>query len=81
MSRVSMHISSKENRLRNKKEELIMKNTEHKLKKLFDFQKFEKNQRLSKMINEAESEGVLLSDEELSFVNAAGEQSGPSEHQ
>lgn len=58
-----------------------MKNTEHKLKKLFDFQKFEKNQRLSKMINEAESEGVLLSDEELSFVNAEGEQSSPSEHQ
>ena len=51
-----------------------MKNTEQKLKKLFDFQKFEQNQKLSKMIKEAESEGVMLSDEELSFVNAAGEQ-------
>ena len=49
-----------------------MKNTEQKLKKLFDFQKFEQNQKLSKMINEAESEGVLLSDEELAQVNAAG---------
>ena len=51
-----------------------MKNTEQKLKKLFDFQKFQQNQKLSKMINEAESEGVELTDEELSFVNAAGEQ-------
>ena len=51
-----------------------MNNTEQKLKKLFDFQKFEQNQKLSKMIKEAESEGVLLTDEELSFVNAAGEQ-------
>ena len=50
-----------------------MKNTELKLKKLFDFQKFEQNQKLSKMIDDAESEGVLLTDEELSFVNAAGE--------
>ena len=49
-----------------------MKNTEQKLKKLFDFQKFEQNQKLSKMINEAESEGVLLTDEELAQVNAAG---------
>ena len=50
-----------------------MKNIEQKLKKLFDFQKFEQNQKLSKMIDDAESEGVLLTDEELSFVNAAGE--------
>ena len=51
-----------------------MINTEQKLKKLFDFQKFQQNQKLSKMINEAKSEGVELTDEELSFVNAAGEQ-------
>ena len=50
-----------------------MKNTEQKLKKLFDFQKFEQNQKLSNMIDEAESEGAMLSDEDLSFVNAAGE--------
>ena len=50
-----------------------MKNTEQKLKRLFDFQKFEKNHRLSKMIQEAESDGVMLSDEDLSLVNAAGE--------
>ena len=43
------------------------------IKKLFDFQKFEKNQKLSKLTEEAESEGELLSDEDLSFVNAAGE--------
>lgn len=50
-----------------------MKNTEQKLKKLFDFQKFEQNQKLSKIIEEAESECVMLSDEDLYFVNAAGE--------
>ena len=58
-----------------------MKDNERTLKKLFDFQKFEKNQRLKKIIEEAESDGVLLSDEELSLVNAAGEQPSPSEHQ
>ena len=54
----------------------MMINTEQKLKKLFDFQKFEKNQKLSKMIKEAESGGIKLSDEDLSFVNAAGETGG-----
>ena len=49
-------------------------NTEQKLKKLFDFQKFENNSRLEKLIKEteAESSGVELSDDELSLVNAAG---------
>ena len=56
-----------------------MNNTEKKLKKLFDFQRFEQNQKLSKMINEAGSEGVMLSDEDLSFVNAAGDQPVPPE--
>ncbi len=58
-----------------------MKNTEQKIKKLFDFQKFEQNRKLSKIIEEAESDGVMLSDEDLSFVNAAGEQPTSSEKQ
>ncbi len=49
-----------------------MKN-EKRLKKLFDFQKFEQNQKLAKMINEAELHPVELSDEELMLVTAAGE--------
>ena len=51
-----------------------MKNTEQNLKMLFDFQRFEQNQKLSKMIGDAESGDEMLSEEELSFVNAAGEQ-------
>ena len=47
-----------------------MNNTEQKLKKLFDFQKFNKNQKLDRLIEEAE--GVELTDEDLSKVNAAG---------
>ncbi|MBQ0084197.1 MAG: hypothetical protein KBS52_05475 [Clostridiales bacterium] len=50
-----------------------MKNTEHKLKKLFDFQKFNKNPKLNHLIEETESGGVELTDEELALVNAAGE--------
>ena len=47
---------------------------EKKLKKLFDYQRFEKNERLEKIIKETESryEGEL-SDDDLSLVNAAGE--------
>ena len=48
--------------------------TERTLKRLFDFQKFEQNQKLAKMINEAEQNPVELSDEELSLVTAAGEE-------
>ena len=48
-------------------------NTETKLKRLFDYQKFEKNPRLARIIDEAESGGEALSDNFLSFVNAAGE--------
>ena len=45
-----------------------------KLKELFDFQKFEKNPRLEKMIGETEERcGRELSDDELSGVSAAGE--------
>ena len=47
---------------------------EKKLKNLFDYQRFEKNPRLQKIIDQS---GSLckkeLSDDELTFVNAAGD--------
>ncbi len=44
------------------------------LEKLFDFQKFENNSRLAKLISETESRyAKALSDDELDMVNAAGE--------
>ena len=47
---------------------------EKKLKKLFDFQRFEQNERLEKLIRETESRYAKeLSDDDLSLVNAAGE--------
>lgn len=47
---------------------------EDKLKKLFDYQRFERNERLEKLISETESRYAKdLSDEELTYVNAAGE--------
>lgn len=47
---------------------------EKKLKKLFDYQRFEKNERLEKIIEETESRYAQeLSDDDLSLVNAAGE--------
>lgn len=47
---------------------------DEKLKKLFDYQRFENNSRLAKIIAETENRcGRELSDEELYFVNAAGE--------
>ena len=47
---------------------------EKKLKALFDYQRFEKNERLAKFIGETESRYAKeLSDDELSLVNAAGE--------
>lgn len=47
---------------------------ENRLKALFDFQKFQSNARLAKMIAEAEqSLNTELDDEGLSFVAAAGE--------
>ena len=43
------------------------------LKKLFDYQRFERNKRLEKLISETESRYARdLSDEELAYVNAAG---------
>lgn len=50
------------------------KTMENKLKKLFDYQRFEKNEKLEKLIQETENAYVAeLSDDALSFVNAAGE--------
>lgn len=45
-----------------------------KLKMLFDFQRFENNENLSKLINQSERlYNAELNDDELAFVNAAGE--------
>lgn len=47
---------------------------ENMLKKLFDYQKFENNARLSSLIKETEERySAALSDEELFMVAAAGE--------
>ena len=48
-------------------------NTQRVLKKLFDFQSFEKNPRLERLIRETEGDVAALSDDELSLVNAAGD--------
>lgn len=47
---------------------------EQKLKKLFDYQRFEKNEKLEKLIRETESRYAKeLSDDDLALVNAAGD--------
>lgn len=47
---------------------------EKKLKKLFDYQRFEQNAKLEKLIQETESRYAKeLSEEDLSLVSAAGE--------
>ena len=47
---------------------------ENKLKKLFDYQRFEQNKKLGKLIKETEKRyAAELSDEDLSLVNAAGD--------
>ena len=47
---------------------------DRKLKMLFDYQRFEKNQRLEELIRETESRYAKeLSEEDLSLVSAAGE--------
>ena len=44
-----------------------------KLETLFDFQRFEHNTKLDQMIRETENRyGTELSDDDLSFVSAAG---------
>ena len=46
---------------------------EKKLNKLFDYQRFEKNEKLEKLIRETESRYAnALSEDELSLVSAAG---------
>lgn len=47
---------------------------ENKLKSMFEFQRFNQNSRLAKMIEDTEAKyGTALSDEDLDFVAAAGE--------
>ena len=45
---------------------------EDKLKKLFDYQRFEKNPKLERMIEKAEAGCRQLPDENLEGLNAAG---------
>ena len=54
--------------------------TGQKLKKLFDYQKFEQNPKLAQMIREAGSDRKELSDENLLLVNAAGTQDQAGEN-
>ena len=53
--------------------------TTAKLSRLFDFQRFEGNARLQKVIDETHRrlEARELNDDELDFVAAAGEQTPP----
>ena len=46
--------------------------TEKKLRLLFDYQRFEKEPALGRIIEQVEGGVKELSDDELSFVNAAG---------
>lgn len=53
---------------------------ENELEKLFDYQRFEKSDRLEKLISETEHRYPKeLSDEDLFFVNAAGDPAMVSE--
>lgn len=46
---------------------------ENKLKKLFDYQRFEQNEHLAKLIAETETrQAAEVSDDDLAFVAAAG---------
>ena len=47
-------------------------NIENKLKVLFDYQKFENKARVDNIIEESLEQGMMLSDEDLTMVNAAG---------
>lgn len=46
---------------------------ESRLKKLFDYQRFEGNRCLDAMLAEAETRYITVSDDELELVSAAGE--------
>ncbi len=53
---------------------------ENKLRKLFDYQRFEGNGRLERLISETENRYAnTLSDDDLTFVNAAGDLTAGSE--
>lgn len=53
---------------------------EKKLKALFDFQRFQGNERLTKLIDAAkQSASAELNDEELALVAAAGESIWPNQ--
>ena len=45
---------------------------EKKLKRLFDYQRFEQNPRLAKIIRESENAASELADDDLFYVSAAG---------
>lgn len=47
-------------------------NMENKLAALFDFQKYEKNEKLSKIISDDANAKMMLSDDDLDMVSAAG---------
>ena len=56
---------------------------EERLKLLFDFQRFEGNERMKKLISETENRNrkmQALTDEELSLINAAGEPFRPQKN-
>lgn len=49
---------------------------EEKLKRLFEYQKFEQNRRIARLIGETEARQIAeLSDDDLKFVAAAGDAS------
>lgn len=48
---------------------------EKRLRALFDYQRFLQNDRLARMISEAEEASAELSDEDLELVSAAGDPS------
>ena len=48
---------------------------EQKLKKLFDYQKFQRNSRLDAMLAEAEGRCAEVDDDALELVSAAGDDS------
>ncbi len=47
---------------------------ENKLKRLFEYQKFERNERLAQLITETEMrQAAEISDDDLEFIAAAGD--------
>lgn len=54
--------------------------TTKKLKALFDYQRFERNERLQALIEDTENRCMnALSDDDLEWVSAAGEETDPKE--